>query len=898
MYRKSCITFCFSLVIAAAWLALSAIFAGDALAQTGAAQALTIDRAQNGLTVAVWEDHKSPIVTVDVWINTGSLIEGDEHWGLAHFFEHCFYRGTKKRGPRQNRDEIINVGGMTSAGTWYDYTHFYNSVSSEQLDLALDTLTDSLMNLTLPEDGINLERTVINEEIKQRLDDPSLYPWEEMMARIFPESKYGKRVIGTEDSIRYFDRSTVDAYYRAHYSPENTAIVIAGDVNPQAAISLAKSKLAGWTSKSAPAVWPSPANSFAGFSADEETGKYSGAQVNVGWRMPGFKHPDRYALEVAEHLLATGRAARLKNLIGNGILSVYGGYQQYRNAGTFILYVTPDQSTGLSGAAAKVIAGIAEFAKTGPSDAEVADAITQLEMALRFYQAGTRERATLIGNAIVYGNPRYYTEYLNNLSKVTAADVKRVVNSYFVKDNCTILYMRPRPGTAAGGEAELDTALSSLPAAGTVDFTKTLYPDEVKPQKGAGAPAAPGASGMRDATLSDGMKVIIVNQPGSDICSMGVFFAGGSASDPPGKEGLTNLTLGMLEYGSASLKRNEIVNTLAALGDRYGYGVARDYGQVAITTTSDNAQRAIEMLKKMLKRPAFDSAYLEDARNTQLGKLAGESEDIFAVGQDSFRQAAFQGTAYAQPPLGTPGSLAAITIADVSAHWERTAAPRGAVFMFVGDAAKAGLDNPASIGQILYGTGEPFSAPDLPDGAGLRGAYQVNMAREQNLLVLGARTGGAGGNPDYGALMAASALLNLRVFREIVYEKGLAYRSVAEFVPWRKAGLLMLTVGYSPQREADVFAAVSDQIARLAGAPPSDSELAGVKGFVTGYQALSLELPEDKLARFGQWEMAGAGYAFLPQFNAAVKSVTPEQIQTAAQRYFSQDRLLQIVVKG
>ena len=146
--------------------------------------------------------------------------------------------------------------------------------------------------------------------------------------------------------------------------------------------------------------------------------------------------------------------------------------------------------------------------------------------------------------------------------------------------------------------------------------------------------------------------------------------------------------------------------------------------------------------------------------------------------------------------------------------------------------------------------------------------------------------------------MALASLLNLRVFRHIVYEKGLAYLSVAEFSPMVSAGAFSLTLGYSPARESEVYAAVSEEISILAGSAPSDTELSGVKGFLKGFQAISIELPEDKVARFGQWEMTGCGYDFLPAFNASVDSATPAGILNLAQRVFAEGSVLQIVVNG
>jgi len=868
---------------------------------------LTIKQLQNGLTVVVWEDHANPIVTVDVWMKVGSLVEDDQTWGIAHYFEHMFYRGTDKRGPRQNRDEIIDVGGMTSAGTWYDYTHFYNIVASEHFDLALDTLTDSLQNLTLLEKNIFTERSVITEEIKQRLDDPSIYPGEEMLALLFPRHRYGKRVIGTLSSISNFSRQGLLEYYARYYAPQNTTVVISGDVKPAEAIELVQRKVAGWKNTGGKPKWNPPENGFSGYSTAEDSGKFASAQACIGFRMPGFRHPDRYALEVAEHLLISGRNATLKKLVNIDVSGIHGSYDHFRDAGTFVIYASPMNDDGLSKTAGSVISAIAEYAKTGPSNGDVSNAISELLHAIRFYQSGTSERARLLGEAVTYGNPDYYLNYADNILKVTPDDVRRVINAYFVKDNLSIIFMRPQPGVASGGKDALDNALAELPPSEDVDFDSVLYRDNVAERSGTGAPPAPELSESRALTLNDGMKAIIVDQPGADICSMGIFFPAGCANDPKGKEGLTQLTLSLLEYGSAVLPRESVWRTIAELGNQYGYGADRDYSQVFLTTTVDMATRGLEFLKDIVRRPTFDSGFFEEARANQFGRISGAAEDIVTVGLESFKQAAFNGHPYSQPVFGTPESLQAITPRDVGAHWERMSNPDGAVLIFVGDAGKTGIssDPERAIGRILFGTGTPFeSAGEEAVTSGLTGSFQVNLPRQQNFLVIGARTSGVLYNGaddvsgEYGPLMVLGSLLSIRSFREIVYEKGLAYRSVGSFLPWRSGGVMMFYLGYSPDQESAVFAAVSDQIAGVCSTPPQDEELRGVKGFITGYQAISLESAQDKLLRYGQWEMTGAGFDFYSEFINRINEVTPEQVQAAAQNCFSEGNMLQIVVKG
>ncbi len=185
----------------------------------------------NGLQVVVIPDHRAPIVTHMVWYRVGSADEPQGKDGVAHFLEHLMFKGTKRYPPGAFSLLVRKNGGDENAFTAKDYTAYYQSIAKDRLDLVMDLEADRMQNLLLDDDNVTSEREVVLEERRSRTDnDPSSLMSEQLDASMYLAHPYHRPVIGWMADIKRLNRADAIEFYKAHYTPANAVVIVAGDV--------------------------------------------------------------------------------------------------------------------------------------------------------------------------------------------------------------------------------------------------------------------------------------------------------------------------------------------------------------------------------------------------------------------------------------------------------------------------------------------------------------------------------------------------------------------------------------------------------------------------------------------------------------------------------------------
>src|SRR6266508_5234070 len=207
------------------------LVAAAGMARAEPAPAVETFTLDNGMQVVVIPDHRAPVVTHMVWYRVGSGDEPQGKDGIAHFLEHLMFKGTGRYPPGAFSLVIRKNGGDENAFTSKDYTCFFQNIAKERLDLAMDLEADRMQNLVLDDDNVASEREVVLEERRQRTDnDPSTMLVEQLDAAMYLVHPYHRPVIGWMDDIKKLDRADAIAFYKAHYTPGNAVLVVAGDV--------------------------------------------------------------------------------------------------------------------------------------------------------------------------------------------------------------------------------------------------------------------------------------------------------------------------------------------------------------------------------------------------------------------------------------------------------------------------------------------------------------------------------------------------------------------------------------------------------------------------------------------------------------------------------------------
>src|SRR5262245_50435488 len=195
---------------------------------------VTQDTLDNGLTVIILEDHRAPVVSLQVWYKVGSRNEQLGLTGISHLLEHLMFRGTPKYGSGEFSRLVQERGGSHNAFTAEDNTVYFENTAAPHLDLLLDLEADRMANLILDETGVAAEKKIVMEERRMRtVDEPAAELMEQVNAAAYTAHPYGWPVVGWMHDLEVVTLADVQQYHQVMYAPDNALLVIAGDVTPE-----------------------------------------------------------------------------------------------------------------------------------------------------------------------------------------------------------------------------------------------------------------------------------------------------------------------------------------------------------------------------------------------------------------------------------------------------------------------------------------------------------------------------------------------------------------------------------------------------------------------------------------------------------------------------------------
>src|SRR5437867_1765658 len=413
----------------------------------------------NGLKVLLVEEHKAPVVTVQIWYMVGSRNEVMGRAGLSHMVDHMMFKGTPKYGKGVFSKIIEKNGGNDNAFTSQDYTAYFENLAADKLELTLEMEADRMKGLLRDEKEFQLEREVVKEERRMRVEDvPMAYLVEQMYAQAFMVHPYHWPIIGWFNDLDAMTREDLKVYYEKYYVPNNATLVIVGDVKPETALPLIKTYFEGIDNGSL----PPPASIV----EPEQKGERRivvkrDAQlpfIYFGYKVPNFKSSNVHALAVLENILSTGKSARLYEALvyrKKLALQVGAGYNELAaDPELFTFYATVKPGVNIADVEKAVLAEIERLKKEPPTGHELQKAKNQVETHYLFEQDSVFRQAMLIGTAETVGAGwQYVADYVDKLRGITAEDVHRVAKKYLNEDARTVGILIPVPSRSERAEA-------------------------------------------------------------------------------------------------------------------------------------------------------------------------------------------------------------------------------------------------------------------------------------------------------------------------------------------------------------------------------------------------------------------------------------------------------------
>jgi zinc protease len=431
------------------FLSLSLFFAVSTV-QAGARDQVAETTLANGLKVLLLENPKAPVVTFQVWYRVGSRNEAWGKTGLSHMLEHMMFKGTAKTGAEDFSRIIQENGGNDNAFTSHDYTAYFENLSADRIQVALDLESDRMRNLVLREEDFRTERMVVMEERRMRTDDnPEAFLMEQVSATAFQIQPYHWPIIGWMEDVAGLTLEDLKAYYRTYYSPSNAFLVVVGDFRKEELLSRIEAAFGPVAAGTPPGQERAREMDQAGERRVTVKREATLSNVVMAYHVPNLTGPDSYVLELVASLLSGGKSSRLHQSLVREKRLALGVDADHslvsRDPSLFLLSAQPLPGIDPGQVEKALDREIERLQKEAVEERELQKAKNQLEAGFILSQDSLFYQAMLLAQHEIAGSWKALDDYLPSIRKVAADDVRRVTQKYLVPENRTVGILIPLP---------------------------------------------------------------------------------------------------------------------------------------------------------------------------------------------------------------------------------------------------------------------------------------------------------------------------------------------------------------------------------------------------------------------------------------------------------------------
>jgi zinc protease len=847
-------------------------------------EGITRATLDNGLRVAVVEDHSAPVASLMVWVRVGSADERPDQAGMAHVFEHMLFKGTERRGVGEIAATIESSGGNINAFTSFDVTAYYVTMASRDAAVGIDVLADALQHSSFDPAELAREEEVVIEEIRRSNDSPGRALSEAMFEAAYAAHPYRLPVIGTEASVRSFTRDGLLEFFRHWYVPNNMTFVVVGDVQPPAVLAQIREAFRGARpdrklSHPRPPE-PEPERAIARALPSE----FQQTLLGVAYKITSFTDADTPYLDLLSGVLGGGDASRLYRGVKDRKQLVHTiGASSYTplDAGLFMIDASLDPER-LTQAVQAISQEVHLMRQLGPSEAELERARVNL------LASKVRERETMEGQAnnlgyyeALGGGIEHERAYLEAVRRATTDDLLRVARKYLAPERARVVALLEKG--ASSSDAALLAALEQ--GSGT------------PPVQQAGQQIHPGIWSYR---LSNGLRVIVKPIASIPLVSLHLSMRGGQLAETADTQGLSSFLAEMLERGttqrSAAQLASEVENiagSLSGFSGRNSFGLQAEFLKESLDT-------GLELLADAILHPAFDPSEIEKVRQEQLAAIKRREDSLSTQAFELLQRGLYASHPYAFLTLGTDASVGAIDRDALRGYWTAYAHPANAVLAVVGDV------DPDSLIEALDARLGEWSGPAvvrLPEHRmpNLSGVQELSIAKQRSQVhVMLGFPGLRIDDPDVPALHVLTQVLSGqggRLFLELRDRQSLAYQVQASSLEGIDPGMFMVYIASAPEKEQQARDGIRSELAKLLAAGVSDDELARARSYLVGSHSVSLQRFGTQASLLSLDELYGLGATHHLGYRARIDAVTCGDVMRVARRIIDLDNAVYAVVR-
>ncbi len=824
----------------------------------------------NGLTVLHRPDFSSEVVSVQVWVKTGSIHEDTLIGsGLSHYLEHMLFKGTSRRDGKSISREVHAMGGGINAYTTFDRTVYYIDAPSAAFEGAVDILADIVLHSTLPEQEVERERDVILREIDMGLDDPDRQLSQALFRTAFQRHPYREPVIGHRELFEQVTREELWTYYKARYVPNNIVVTIVGAIDSEtcersvdaAFGSVSRGRLAPVQIEQEPVQLAAR--------REDIIGEYNIFRGGLGFKVPHLSHEDSPRLDALAHALGGGESSLLWERLRNQEQVVhYIDCRNWNPGGSGLFWISYVCDPGDEQKAETAIRSIlAEVAEAGLDESVVEKAQRQAlsgEINGRKTMSGQASRLGL--GEVVLGDIYYARRYLKRLQAVTAEDLQQVARTYLVDHTFSAVTIGPRAEEVTGPvQQEL---------------------------------SAPNA--VERLELDCGATLLLQADHRLPKAHLRAVLLGGPNYEPSDQRGVGAILAELLTKDTQARSAAEVSEAVEGVGGRFTASAGNNTLNLALEVLPTDLELAVALFTDALTRPSFDTKTFEIELEGQVAGLKEEDDEIFEYGFRKLREAFFESHPFAIGADGRIEDLEKLTVGQVRAHFEQLLRAENLVISVCGD-----FDRDQLIGWLNAGlSGLSAKAFELTtthafDGPTKAKDLKLAMDREQAVVFQAFPDVGIT-DDDYvvGEMMnELFSGMSSRLFERVREDKGMAYYVGSTRVLGLQNSMFVLYAGTHPDMVDEVLKEMNGEIARVIAGDVLDDELTRCRTRLKAARPMGRQTIGARAMHAAINHTYGQPLDDDAEHAAKVDAVDADALASFAKRYFAADRRVQLVVQ-
>jgi zinc protease len=864
----------------------------------------------NGLDVILSEDHRLPMVAVNLWYHVGPANEVAGRTGFAHIFEHMMFQASK-HVPQDSYFKILEGAGASDINgtTDFDRTNYFETLPSNELELALWMESDRMGYLLDVVDQASLanQQDVIRNERRQGIEnEPYGIVQEAMFHQLFPKGHpYYADVMGSHADIQAATLEDVKNFFKTYYAPNNASLAIVGDID-KAEVRKLVEKYFG-PLKRGPDV-PKISVTTPPITAERRVvvkDRVELPKVYMAWITSPIYKPGDAEADLASYILGGGKSSRLykKLVYEKQIAQEVSAYQYSLMLGSvFAIDVTARPGQTPEAIEAAINEELDALRRDGPTQAEVDRARNQIETQIiggletlgGF--GGVADRLNAYNHYL--GTPDYLAKDIQRYGAATPASVKQFVQDQLAPTARVVVYgVSGEPDL--GPEVPTPKAVQSKPGTGA----EAVNVDEAwrKEQPKAGPTKPLSLAAPESFALPNGLTIILTERLGLPIVSAALVVRSGSDANPVAKPGLANFTTSMLDEGTATRSALQLADDVAQLGASLSTGSSMDIMRIGVRSLSKNFPATLDLMADVALHPAMPPEEIDRQRGQRLADLAQQRDDPYSVATTALRAALYgHNHPYGYMEIGTEAAIKATTREDLVGFWKQTFVPNNAALVVAGNITQADLKTLAEKAFGAWPKGTPVT-PTLgaPGTTAARVVIVDKPGAAQSQLRV-TQVGVPRSTPDYPAIevmnMALGGLFSSRINLNLREEHGYTYGASSGFTYRRFGGAFAAGTGVQTAVTAPAVAEILKEIKRTIDAPLSADELTLAKDAIIRSLPGMFETSPQVVNSLATTYIYDLGLDYYSKYPAQVAAVTAEAAEAAARAHLDMNKLIVVAV--